>query len=120
MNSLENKNLKILFIDICNYEDYPTGGQLSFAKNFLNAFHSDLNLVGSSTNNLEPIGKWFVKKINGVDYNYFSVAHIKKTSKKPLVPTRIQNYCLIKKYSHQIFGKSNYNIIMIQAPEVLF
>ncbi len=53
---------KILFIEICNYKDYPLGGHLSFAKHILSAFGNQLALVGCTTDDT-PIGKWTKKKI---------------------------------------------------------
>lgn len=113
------KNKKILFIEICNYIDYPTGGHLSFAKNMLYGFGNDLILVGSTTDEKDPIGKWFEKEIDGVYYNYFAVKRVKKNSKKPIIPGRISSYFWLKKYVKDIFKRDDFDLILIQTPEVL-
>ena len=55
---------KILFIELCNYCDYPTGGHLSFALHMLGAFGNQLKLVGITTENECEVGKWCKKDIN--------------------------------------------------------
>lgn len=108
----------ILLIELCNYKDYPTGGHLSFALHMLGAFGSQLSLVGINTEGECEVGKWITKTIDNVNYNYFCVANVKKTAKKPLVPSRITAYFQIKKYIKEIL-QANYDHIIIQTPEVL-
>ena len=113
------KNKKILFIEICNFIDYPTGGHLSFAKNMIYAFGNELMLVGSTTDNNDPIGKWFKKEIDGVLFDYFAIKRINKTSKKPIIPSRISSYIWLKKYIKEIFKRNDFDIVLVQTPEVL-
>lgn len=110
--------MNILFIELCNYMDYPTGGHLSFALHVLRAFGENLKLVGIDTNNDCEIGKWIKKDIDGKIYDYFCVAHIKKDSKKPIVPSRITAYFQIRKYINKVL-KTDFDKILVQTPEVL-
>lgn len=110
---------KILFIELCNYRDYPTGGHLSFALHMLGAFSNQLKLVGITTENECEVGKWGKKDIAGVTYDYFNVANIEKSSKKPLIPSRITAFFQIRKYIKEVFN-TDYDKILIQTPEVLF
>ena len=110
---------KILFIELCNYKDYPTGGHLSFALHMLGAFGNDLKLVGINTNEECEVGKWGKKTIDGKEYDFFSVANVCKSSKKPLIPSRITAYFQLKKYVKKVF-ETEYDKVLIQTPEVLF
>lgn len=110
---------KILFIELCNYCDYPTGGHLSFALHMLGAFGNQLKLVGITTENECEVGKWCKKDIAGVTYDYFNVANIETSSKKPLIPSRITAFFQIRKYIKEVFN-TDYDKILIQTPEVLF
>ncbi len=110
---------KILFIELCNYKDYPTGGHLSFALHMLGAFNSQLKLVGINTEDDCEVGKWSKRTIDGVIYDYFCVANVKKYAKKTLIPGRVTAYFQIKKYIKEVLN-AEYGHIVIQTPEVLF
>ena len=110
---------KILFIELCNYKDYPTGGHLSFALHMLGAFGNELKLVGINTDQDCEVGKWIERTIGNISYEYFNVVNVKKDAKKPLIPARVTAYFQIKKHIKRIL-KTNYDHIVIQTPEVLF
>lgn len=107
-----------LFIELCNFIDYPLGGQLSFARHLTHAMQGDLHLVGISTNLSEPVHQWFIKKIEETDYRIFNVYHTQKSSKKPIVPTRLSDYFKLKNCISKL-GLEQYDNIVVQAPEVL-
>lgn len=109
---------KILFLEWCDYMCYPTGGHLSFARHMLGAFGNDLKLVGIDTANECKVGAWMKRSIDGIEYDYFCVGSVKKSSKKPLIPSRITAYLQMRKYMRKIFHTS-YDYILIQTPEVL-
>ena len=108
----------VLFIEWCNYVDYPTGGHLSFALHMLGAFGNQLKLVGIDTEREHPIGTWSKKRVNNIDYDYFCVGRVEKKDKKPLIPNRITAYLQIRKYVSKIL-KTGYDYIVVQTPEVL-
>ena len=117
-NQMQDK-AKILLIEICNYDNHPLGGHLTFAKNLLRSFGNDLLLVGCTSDDT-PVGEWVKKEIRGVEYDFFSVKKIKKVSfKKTLIPIRIKDFLAVYKHRKKIFSKEIKNII-IQTPEVLF
>ncbi len=109
---------KIYIIELCNYEDYPTGGHLSFAKQMLNAFGNQVVLVGISTGS-EPIGQWIKKEIEGIEYDFFSVRKVYKDFKKPIIPTRLKNFYYLVRYRRELELLKNESVF-IQTPEVLF
>lgn len=107
-----------LYIELCNFKDHPLGGHLSFAKHLTCAMQGDLHLVGITTDPSEPIHQWYTKKIEGSTYTIFNVYRTIKTSKRPLIPTRISDYYALKKCIHKLDFEKYENII-IQTPEVL-
>ena len=109
---------KILFLEWCDYVSYPTGGHLSFARHMLGAFGNDLKLVGIDTANECTVGTWTKRSIEGVEYDYFCVGNVKKSSKRPLIPSRITAYLQMRKYMRKIL-RTSYDYILIQTPEVL-
>jgi glycosyltransferase involved in cell wall biosynthesis len=109
--------MKMLFIEACNYVDFPIGGQLSFAKQILNAFGDELYLVGIATDD-SPVGEWIKKDINGITYNYFALHTAKKIVKKPLIPRRFSTYYHLRKYKREIL-QLRFDYSMCCAPEVL-
>jgi len=109
---------EITIIESCNFDNFPSGGQLTFVKNMIKAFGSNLRLVGISTDNT-PIGKWVIKEIDGIKYNYFSIMFLSdKSNKKPWIPLRIRYYLSFLLRRNKVFQKDIGNIF-IQAPEVL-
>ncbi len=109
--------MKILFIEACNYVDFPIGGQLSFAEQIVRVFGDELYLIGISTDDT-PVGRWVKKEFNGVTYNYFSLHKAKKITGKPLVPRRLSTFYYLKKYKKKILSY-HFDYAMCCAPEVL-
>jgi len=113
-----DSQLKILILDFCNYDDYPMGGYLTFAKNMMFSFGNNLALVGITTTTEDPIGKWFKKEINGVVYDFFALAYYSKTKTKHIFPDRLVSFFLIKYYQKSILKKAIPNAF-IQRQEIL-
>ena len=109
---------KIYLIELCNFEDYPTGGQLSFAKHLLKAFGSQIALIGISTG-CEPIKKWIKKEIDGIEYDFFSVNKVYKKFVKPIIPSRLKNFYYLSRCRKELKFLEKENVF-IQTPEVLF
>ena len=59
---------KILLIEFCNYEDYPIGGYVSFAKNLMATFKNDLILIGITTQKQDPVGATLPTKCGHIQY----------------------------------------------------
>ena len=112
--------MKILVIDNVNFFDYPTGGIMSFYRSLLPAFGNDLALAGISTDNDTPIGKWTKKEIFNIKFNYFSLAHITPSSKRPYIPERISNCLHVKRYIKKIIRNCDFDVILTQTPEVTY
>lgn len=112
--------MKLLILDLCNYIDYPLGGQLTFVKNLIVAFGKDAKLVGISTDNSIPVRKWTKRNINGTEYDYYSVAKVNRSFGKPFIPGRITSILRLKPCISSIFDETDYDLIFIQAPELLF
>jgi len=109
---------RILIIDFCNFEDYPIGGYLTFAKNMIFAFGNDIALVGITTDKEDPVGKWFKKSIGGVSFDFFAFAHYSKATTKHIVPDRLASYLFVKYYKKKILALKFCNVF-IQRPEIL-
>ncbi|MDD2305493.1 MAG: glycosyltransferase [Prolixibacteraceae bacterium] len=109
---------KIYIIELCNFEDYPTGGHLSFAKQMMSAFGEQMALIGYSTGS-EPVKQWIKKEINGTYYDFFSVRKVRKTSNKPIIPSRLQGYFHLSRCKKELAFLKNENVF-IQTPQVLF
>jgi glycosyltransferase involved in cell wall biosynthesis len=109
---------RILVIDFCNYEDYPIGGYLSFAKNLMESFGNNLALVGITSQDEDPVGRWFKKVINGSSYDFFAIARYNRSKTKHLIPDRLVSYLLVNYYKKRIF-KIDIKNIFIQRQEML-
>lgn len=109
---------KIYIIELCNYEDFPTGGHLTFAKQMMTAFENEVALIGYSTGS-EPVKQWIKKEINGINYDFFSVKKVKKISNKPIIPSRLAGLFYLSRCKKELQFLKNENVF-IQTPQVLF
>lgn len=109
---------RILIIDFTNYEDYPVGGYLSFARNLMFSFGPSLALVGITTSSEDPVGKWYRKTIDGTFYDFFAIARYNKAKTKHVIPDRLASYCLVKKYLSKI-QEIEINNVFLQRQEML-
>lgn len=113
-----NKESRILVVDFTDYEDYPIGGYLTFARNLMESFGQDLALAGITTSSDDPLGRWFKKIINGIEYDFFAMARYKRARTRNIIPDRLVNYFLVKYYKKRILG-IGINNIFIQRQESL-
>lgn len=111
---------KIIYIEACNFQDYPLGGHLSFALHLTAAMKGDIDIAGVRTDNELKVGRWSKCKFAGYEYEFFNLRNVEKSFKKPLIPTRISNYFCIKQHIDNILSHKNYDIIIVQIPEFLF
>jgi glycosyltransferase involved in cell wall biosynthesis len=103
---------RILLIDFANFEDYPIGGYLTFALNMMDAFGTELALAGITTSRYDPIGRWFKKVINGVEYDFFAMARYDRAKTRNIIPDRLVNYILAKYYKKRILKIGIKNIFL--------
>ena len=114
-----NRVKSILYIEGCNYNDFPMGGTLSFAKQFIENIYAQFYLVGLGSDD-EPEGKWFIKNINGIDYNYFSIGKTSRLNTSRL-PKRLITYLMLKKHLNYIHANyTKYDIVFSQTPQFVF
>ena len=108
---------KVLFIEPCDFESFPVGGQLSFARQMMRAFGNHLALVGISTDDT-PTGRWVTKQFDGQRYSFLAVGRRAASGARPLVPARITAYLDISKCKKQILA-SGIRSAFTQSPETL-
>ena len=109
---------RILILDFANYVDYPIGGYLSFARSMIETFGNTVALVGIATSPSDPVGRWFIKEIDGTPFDFFAFARYKKTKTRHLLPDRLVSYPLVRYYGRKIYEK-NINNIFLQRQEIL-
>jgi glycosyltransferase involved in cell wall biosynthesis len=66
----------------------------------------------------EPIGVWFVKEIDGIEYDFFGICHVDEV-KKTSLPKRLYAYLALKKFIN-IICISRLENIFTQTPEFVF
>jgi glycosyltransferase involved in cell wall biosynthesis len=107
----------VLLIEPCNFVDYPTGGQLSFARQLMKAYGDRLALVGTSTDGT-PVGRWIEKAFEGKRFMYFSIGHWRPTAKRPLIPGRVGVFIRLRRYRNRIFSLGVHHVFT-QSPETM-
>ncbi len=107
----------VLFIDTGDFESFPPGGTLNFAKQMLSSFGNRLCLVGITTDGL-PVGRWVEREIGGETYDYFAVGRRAASAKKPLVPPRISGYLQLRRHREEILARG-VRSVFIQTHHVM-
>jgi glycosyltransferase involved in cell wall biosynthesis len=97
-----NNKSRILIVDFTDFEDYPIGGYLTFAKNMMESFGSELALAGITTSKNDPVGKWFRKSIHGTEYDFFAMARYNRSMTRNIIPDRIVNLILASYFKKRI------------------
>lgn len=114
MGTKEKKKLKMAFIDLTNFHDWPMGGMLTYELAILPylADEYDLELWGCSVDNKvpEPL------ILNGKEYpiNIF----INTTTNKRLIPNYFKAYFKINQFK-DYFEKANYDIVYAHTASCL-
>lgn len=106
-----------LLIEACDFLDFPTGGQLSFAKQMMACYGNRLALVGICTDDT-PVGRWVVKTFNGIDYLFYGFLKVTPSSKRPVIPFRITSAAYLFFHRKAILGLGLKNVFL-QAGELL-
>lgn len=107
-----------LYIEPCNFEDFPVGGQLSFAKQMIRVFGSRLALVGISTDDM-PVGRWVKRSFEGRVCEFLSVGRWRKSTRKPVIPLRARAYYDIMRYRKQILSIDTRSVFISAAEALL-
>ena len=89
---------EFIHLDGCNFEDYPPGGTLSFARQMRHAFGDRMALAGIVTDET-PCGRWVEKEFDGTKHLFFGIGRIRERSSRPLVP--LPNYILVSTASDE-------------------
>lgn len=107
----------VLLIEACNFQNFPVGGQLLFARQMMKVFGNRLALVGLSTDDT-PVGRWVEIEIDAVKYPFFSIGRRQVAAKKPLIPERLRSYFELRHYKKKILSLG-VKSVFTQAPELL-
>lgn len=115
---MQKINADVLLLEACDFNSYPPGGQLSFAKQLMTSFGSRLALVGLSSDGT-PVGKWVIKEFEEIRYNFFAIDKYDKNTEKPIIPRRLSSLIQLKHYE-KIILSSGISNIFIQSPELMW
>jgi glycosyltransferase involved in cell wall biosynthesis len=107
----------VLVIDACDFHAFPIGGQLTTVKQLLAIFGNRLALVGVSTDD-GVVGQWTKKNLNGVEFDFFSIARVDPAVRRPRFPRRLDAFLRLKLYKHGILSLGA-DAAYIIAPEVM-
>lgn len=103
---------EIIHIEACDFVSAPIGGQLSFSKQLIGAFGTSLALVGWTSNQNDPIGIWFRKRIGSNTFDFFAFARAPQNGELRWFPARLATWFQIRKYGKAIFAKKILNVLV--------
>lgn len=110
---------KIILFDNCDFESFPIGGTLTFARQLIKSIPSEnILLVGITTQNIK-VGEWTNIELNGTVYNFFPIMKVRSGNKRPLIPLRLSSFFALLRYLIKIRKKGS-AYIFTQTPQFLF
>ena len=115
MAQISTKSIRVLFVEECDYENRPIGGQHSFIKGLV--FHlqySSAYLVGVANTATIPIGRWHITEKNKSLFPFFAYSRWDANNIISKMPSRIRQLANIFNYRskiltchpHIIYGQS--------------
>ncbi|MEM4522381.1 MAG: glycosyltransferase family 4 protein [candidate division WOR-3 bacterium] len=110
---------RFILIECCNFENFPVGGQLLFAKQIMKVYKEKVALVGLTSSLNDKIGVWQEKEFDGKNYLFLPVKFVKVSYKKPIIPLRLQCLFALLKHRRKIL-ELGINKVFTQCPEALF
>lgn len=108
---------KFVVIEGCNFDNFPAGGQLTFVRQLMRAFGSQIALVGVATDET-PVGVWTKKSVEGVEYDFFAYQRRKPSSARPILPARLTGLMALRRYRRQIMAEGRLHYF-VQSHELL-
>lgn len=108
---------KNVFLEFCDYVRFPLGGQLTFAKNFIENYSDTFEFVGWGTSGAQ-VGKWSLRMHQNTAFNFFGVGCVEASDKKPLVPARVAGVLRFFRHLRELRGRE-YEMAFVQSPESL-
>jgi len=107
---------EFIYIEECDFNQFPTGGVLSFSKQMIKVFGNRMALVGIVTDDTQ-VGVWIEKEFQGVKFNFFGILKTDiKLNKKPLIPARLTTYLALKRHLKSI-EKIGVPIVFTRTPQ---
>jgi len=107
----------VLLVEGSDFDTFPAGGQLTMARTLMKLFGDRLALVGMTSGD-EPVGCWATKEIAGNTYWFFPACRRESSSRKPLVPARLEFFRGLKRHRDEIMALGCRSAFL-QAPEAL-
>ena len=81
-----------LIIEPCDFVGFPTGGQLTTAKQLMRVFGPSVGLVGFTSDESIPTGQWIERDFSGQRHAFFAYGRRQRSAAKPLIPGRLNAY----------------------------
>jgi glycosyltransferase involved in cell wall biosynthesis len=106
-----------LLLEGCDFEQFPAGGQLAVARQFLAAFGPRLALVGIATGD-EPVGRWIERTIDGRTYLFLATGRRRIGAGRPPVPARLARFAGLLRHRRAVLSLG-VRAAFTQAPEDL-
>ncbi|MCQ2379533.1 MAG: glycosyltransferase [Victivallaceae bacterium] len=116
-----NEQHPMMIVEISDFERMPLGGQLSFVRSVMKAFDAPGPvLVGVSTDDSVPVGRWCRRIVSGVEYEYFSLFRTVSGRNRRLFPLRLRGFLALLFWRKRIFDAGHAGLaVLVQAPEVV-
>ena len=108
---------RALFIEACDFDTFPAGGQLSMARSLVKLFGSQFGLVGMTRNSAE-VGRWTRKTLHGHEIWSFAVCAKTASARRPWIPARLTFYSGVRRYQNSILRLGT-KAVFTSSPEGL-
>ena len=104
-------------VDVCDFQSFPVGGQVTFCRQVAEEFAGEVNLVGITTDPREPVGQWYRKVLGGTEFCAINFCRASGVN-KPIIPMRLRNLVSVLLRRGRIFAKAE-GLMLVNSPEVM-
>ncbi|AUN95719.1 glycosyltransferase [Pseudazoarcus pumilus] len=109
---------RFIQLEFSDFDSFPEGGQTTSARQTRQVFGDEVALVGITCDDETPTGIWTRKVLDGTEHDFFALARVRPSSRKPLIPMRASAFLALRRYRRRILAHPCRHLL-IRAPEVL-
>lgn len=113
---MQARSVEVLYAEASDFDSHPTGGTLTFSKNFVRACPKSIVLVGI-TDDPARVGVWTRRELAGGKYDFLPVAFVPRGGAKRWLPNRVRVLLGVLRHS-RLLREVRADVLFTRTPEI--
>jgi glycosyltransferase involved in cell wall biosynthesis len=106
--------VRVVILDTSN-PDEMTGGQSVFIRNLIPHLDAEVRVAGA-TSGREALGRWYWRRLRGVDYAFMPIVRMPPPGRRPLLPLRFSSCLGVARFRSRILAAGD--VMYVHSPEM--